>query len=75
MSTITVYSKPRCVQCDATHRQLDRLGIPYVSVDVTTDLPARDRIMALGYSSAPVVIAGQEHWCGYRPDRIANLRS
>ncbi|MGO7969083.1 glutaredoxin domain-containing protein, partial [Rhizobium ruizarguesonis] len=25
--TITVYSKPACVQCTATYRDLDRLGV------------------------------------------------
>jgi glutaredoxin-like protein NrdH len=26
--------------------------------------------MALGYLQAPVVVAGTEHWSGFRPDRI-----
>ena len=25
---ITVFSKPACVQCDATYRSLDKLGLP-----------------------------------------------
>jgi glutaredoxin-like protein NrdH len=29
--------------------------------------------MALGYLQAPVVIAGDEHWAGFRPDRIKAL--
>jgi gamma-glutamyltranspeptidase/glutathione hydrolase len=29
--------------------------------------------LALGYVSAPVVHAGTEHWCGFRPDRITGL--
>jgi len=40
--SITVYSKPRCPQCDK----------------------------GLGYQQAPVVVAGEDHWSGFRPDRI-----
>jgi len=46
--SITVYSKPRCPQCDATYRA----------------------IKGLGYQQAPVVVAGEDHWSGFRPDRI-----
>jgi glutaredoxin-like protein NrdH len=30
-------------------------------------------VMALGYLQAPVVVAGNEHWSGFRPDRINGL--
>ena len=68
--TITVYSKPRCVQCDATYRALDKHGVSYTVVDVSVDQDALRHIIGLGYSQAPVVIVGEEHWSGYRPDRI-----
>lgn len=29
--------------------------------------------MALGYLQAPVVVAGNDHWSGFRPDRIKAL--
>lgn len=29
--------------------------------------------MSLGYLQAPVVIAAQAHWSGFRPDRIKEL--
>ena len=35
--TVTVYSKPMCVQCDATKRALDKAGLPYDTVDITED--------------------------------------
>lgn len=68
--TITVYSKPRCVQCDATYRALDKHGVDYEVVDVSVDQEALGYIVSLGYSQAPVVIVGEEHWSGFRPDRI-----
>lgn len=70
---ITVYSKPRCVQCDATKRALDMAGIDYEIIDVTEDATARERIMNLGYLQAPVVIAGEDHWSGFRPEKLKCL--
>ena len=68
--TITVYSKPRCPQCDATYRILNKQGIDYRSIDVTEDIDALEYIKGLGYQQAPVVAAGDSHWSGFRPDRI-----
>ena len=70
---VTVYSKPACVQCDATYRGLDRKGIKYGVVDITQDPRALEMVRALGYLQAPVVIAGDIHWSGYRPDEISAL--
>jgi len=71
--TITVYSKPACVQCNATYRALDKLGAEYTVVDISEDADARDYVMSLGHLQAPVVIVDGEHWSGYRPDRIKAL--
>ena len=71
--TITVYSKPACVQCTATYRALDRAELEYTVVDISQDSEARDYVMSLGHMQAPVVVAGGEHWSGYRPDRIKEL--
>lgn len=71
--SVMVYSKPRCVQCDATYRAFDKHGVDYTVVDVTVDSDALAYILGLGYSQAPVVVFGEEHWSGYRPDRIASV--
>jgi len=73
MSTVTVYTKPACVQCTATYKALDKAGVAYTLVDITTDAEARDHVLALGYLQAPVVVAGDQHWSGFRPDRIKAL--
>jgi len=70
---ITVYSKPLCVQCDATKRALNKAGLPYAVVDITEDAGALAQIKALGYAQAPVVITDDDHWSGFRPDRIKVL--
>ncbi|WP_027499151.1 redoxin NrdH [Rhodococcus sp. UNC363MFTsu5.1] len=71
--SITVYTKPACVQCNATYRAFDKAGIEYSIIDITEDSEARDYVMALGYLQAPVVVAGEDHWSGFRPDRIKSL--
>jgi len=70
---VTVYSKPACVQCDATYRALDKKGIEYTVVDISTDARALEQVRALGYLQAPVVVAGEEAWSGFRPDQITAL--
>ena len=35
--TVTVFTKPHCPQCDATKRQLTKLGVPFETVDLTQD--------------------------------------
>ncbi|MFS4438698.1 glutaredoxin-like protein NrdH [Paracoccaceae bacterium GXU_MW_L88] len=73
--TITVYSKPACVQCTATTRALTAKGVAFDVVDLTEDADAMERVTALGYRQAPVVMAGDDHWAGFRPDKISALAS
>ena len=71
--SITVFSKPNCVQCDATYRALKKNGLEYTVVDITEDAEALQNVKALGYVQAPVVFADGDHWSGFRPDRIKAL--
>ncbi len=71
---VTIYTKPGCVQCNATYRALDKAGITYTVVDISTDTAARDTVIALGYLQAPVIVTDTgDHWAGFRPDRITAL--
>lgn len=70
---VTVYSKPSCVQCTATYRALDSKGIAYVVVDLTETPDALETVKGLGYLQAPVVVTGESHWSGFRPDLIQGL--
>ena len=71
--TVTVYTKPACVQCTATCTALDRQSVAFQVVDISADAEAGDYVMAMGYLQAPVVVAGDAHWSGFRPDRIKAL--
>lgn len=70
---ITVYTTPNCVQCNSTKRYFDKHDIPYETVDLSQDADALEMVKELGYSVAPVVIAGEKHWSGFRIDQIKNV--
>lgn len=68
---VTVYTTPGCVGCAATRRQLDRAGVAYELVDLSTrpDLVARFR--AEGLAQAPVIeSADGRRTSGFDPGRI-----
>lgn len=70
----TLYTKPSCVQCDATKRDLNKKGIEYTSVDISADETALNYVKSLGHLQAPVLVLDTAtqpvHWSGYRPDLI-----
>lgn len=70
---ITVYTTPSCGQCVATKTALTAAGVEFDTVDLSADPDAYEMVTGLGYRAAPVVIAGDNHWSGFRPDRIAEL--
>ena len=71
--TVIVYSKPACVQCTATTRALEARGLAYQIIDLTEDDAAMELVTSMGYRQAPVVVAGEAHWAGFRPDMIGAL--
>lgn len=76
MSKVTVYTQPRCVQCDATKRWLKKRGHKWAEVDLTTSPADMEAVKALGYTQAPVVVVSHGvgsdvHWSGNRPDLLA----
>jgi glutaredoxin-like protein NrdH len=53
-----------------TKRMLDKLGVEYSTVDITQDEQAMAMVLAMGFTSAPVVISGDLAWAGFQPDKI-----
>lgn len=75
---ITVYTKPGCVQCDFTKRELDRLGLVYEAIDVTQDAKAAETLAINGFLTAPVVKVdlsedAADIWSGFKPEKIRAL--
>jgi glutaredoxin-like protein NrdH len=71
--SVTVYTKPACVQCTATKRKLDELGVEYETIDLLTTEGALEKVRSLGFQQAPIVITDSDSWSGYQPERLRNL--
>lgn len=71
--TVVIYTLPSCVQCDTTKRMLKKIDVEYREVDLSVNEEAYQMVKALGYTAAPVVVAGEEHWSGFRPEKIQSL--
>lgn len=78
--TVTLYTKPACVQCEQTKRLMTKEGIPFTPVQVEPGSEeSRYLTEDLNYFGVPVVVweAGGVvggHWHGFRPDRIRELK-
>ena len=56
--TVTVFTKPHCPQCDATKRQLTKLGVPFETVDLTQNPSTLEQLQAAGF---PFLALGRSH--------------
>jgi len=70
---VPVFPKPHCPQCDATKRQLTKLGVPFETVDLAQNPSTLEQLQAAGFQQAPVVITPDTSWTGYRPDLIREV--
>lgn len=68
-----VYTKNNCVQCDMTKRLMDKIGVEYETINISENPEELERLISLGYRSAPVVVTENDSWAGFNPDKIAEL--
>jgi glutaredoxin-like protein NrdH len=54
-------------------KALDKKGIAYEKVDISEDADAMALVKGMGYQQVPVVMAGTQHWAGFRPDMINKI--
>ena len=71
--SVTVYTLPSCVQCDSTKRMLKSIDVDYEEIDMSQDPVALEMVKTLGYTAAPVVVSGEDHWSGFRMEKIQAL--
>ena len=71
--SIMIYTLPSCVQCDMTKKYLSRNIIEYSTIDLSSDPDATLYVQSLGYTQAPVVVVGEDHWSGFRVDKLDGL--
>lgn len=72
---VTLYSKTVCNQCTITARLLRERNVEFTTINVEHDAEALERVTALGYKQAPVVVIDGpfgdiEHWSGLNPGKV-----
>lgn len=72
---VEVYGKPGCVQCKFTVKELEKLDVPYNYIDISVNVVAEERIKNMGFTTLPVVLAGDAKWAGLKVDNIRRLRN
>ena len=76
---LTVYSKPRCMQCEMTKMWLTQNKIPFETVDVEANPGALELLRHYGWQTLPVVAIDDElgdntkSWSGFQIDKLEEL--
>ena len=76
---ITVYSKPRCMQCEMTKIWLNQNKIEYENVDIEANPGAFELLKHYGWQTLPVVAIDDEisdnskSWSGFQIDKLEAL--
>ena len=70
---ITVWTLPNCVQCEATKRQMTKLGIRHEVMNLEQHPEMLEEFKAQGLTAAPIVVTDIKKWSGYRHDKIVSL--
>lgn len=68
--TVIVYTKPNCVQCGASTRKMEELGVEYEPRPLAEHPEGLEVAREHGISSAPVIVADGQVWGGYKPEEI-----
>lgn len=75
--TLTVFSKPDCVQCRFTKRELESKSLSYKEIDVTIDQESYNLLQELGIQQLPAVKVecgdDVEWWSGFRIEKLRAL--
>lgn len=60
MKTLTVYTKPNCIYCKQAKEYLTGLEIAFEEVDVMSHPSIRERLVAEGHKTLPVIYGGDK---------------
>ena len=70
---VQVFTTPSCVQCAATTRLMDKLGIIYDKIDLSQHPDLIERFRVMGHLAAPIVVTDRKTWSGFRVEKIRSL--
>lgn len=60
MKALRIYTKSGCNYCMQAKDHLQKLGIVYEEVNIANDSAARDKLLAEGHRTLPVLYAGDD---------------
>lgn len=74
-TTITVWTKPRCIQCTMVKRLFDRDDVPYDELDITAPENAAmlQSFQEQGLASAPITEYEGRLIAGFRDEELKDL--
>ena len=67
---LTLYTTPNCPGCKMTRRQLDKAGVAYEAVDLSSRPDLVEQFRAEGLRQAPIIEMDGQRTAGFNPDRI-----
>lgn len=70
---VTLYKTPNCQQCKATARMFEKKGIIFDEINLEQHPELLEQFKSIGHTAAPIVVAGNKSWSGFRIGRIENL--
>lgn len=76
---LTVYSKPKCMQCEMTKMWLTQNKIPFETVDTESNPEVLELLSHYGWQTLPVVAIDDEmsdnskSWSGFQIDKLEAL--
>lgn len=65
-----VYTKSNCINCERTKDMLFNLDAPFETVNLEENPEAMEKIMAMNFRAAPVVVTDSDSWSGFNEQKI-----
>lgn len=75
MAKITIFSKNNCMQCKMTKKFLEQHGADFEEINLDEAPEKIDYVKSLGFSTAPVIEAGDLVFSGFQPSKLKSLLS
>lgn len=72
---VVVYTRPSCVQCDATKRTLTKYNVPHEVRQIEDHPEVLQEARDSGMLTAPYVVHGEQRWAGFNLERIKEAAS
>lgn len=70
---VTIYTKKECPNCDKSKNLMNALGVEYEEISIENTPGVLDKILAMGFKAAPVIVTPDDSWAGLNENKIRSL--